>query len=912
MSGASLPPGTRLGVYEVVGPIGAGGMGEVYHARDTKLNRPVALKILPPALSADADRLARFRREAQVLAALNHPNIAIIHGVEDAAEPHALVMEFVPGRTLADVIGHEPMPLDEALQVARQIASALEAAHEQGIVHRDLKPANIKVTDSGAVKVLDFGLAKDAGEAARHSQSGGSLATAAPTMTSPAMTEMGVILGTAGYMSPEQAKGRVVDRRADIWALGVVLFEMLTGARLYAGETVTETIAHVLTQPADWSKLPATTPAPIRRLLRRMLEKDPRNRMQSAGDVRVEIDEYLAAPERDSADARGSSPAPSLLRVFPWALAAALLVALVYALWPQPVAPADAMRMEMVVADRATLQIDESIDGSLVALSPDGRLLAFVGTDERGRRLYLRPMNGLQSTSLPNTDNPLQPFFSPDGGELAFFSNATLKRMPVTGGTPVPVVTVIDPRGADWAPDGTIVLTPDISAGLSRVASAGGELVPVTTLGPGERTHRWPRFLPGGRAALFMVQMTDGAYDDGTIEAVTIATGERKVLVRGGTYPMYVEPGFLLYGRQGTIYAVEFDHERLEVRGNPQPVLSGALTNSSGVGAGTTNGAAQFAVANGMAMYLTGAGASATDLELVVLDRTGTKEIFKSAERKAFRDVRFSPDGGRLGLRISDGRTEQLYILELARQVMTQVTFDGTASGLPAWAVDGRLAFHSNRSGQNQVYVGTAEATGDATPITDGALMRIPGDFTADGTKVLLTEVNPKTQMDIVQIDIASKTLTPIIATPAIELLPSLSPDGRWLAYMAVIGNEPAVYVRAFPGGGALRKVSPGPGGLPFWTREGREIVYVDLRPDLTSFYAVSVIEKGGVLELASPVKLFEFPAAQPSNALWFHVSRDGNRFAMFRGAPALPTPARRNATVVFNFVEEIRRALAK
>ena len=911
MSGASLPPGTRLGVYEVTGPIGAGGMGEVYQARDTKLNRTVALKILPPALASDADRLARFRREAQVLAALNHPNIAVIYGVEDSSEPHALVMEFVPGQTLAEIIG-PPVALDETLQIVRQIASALEAAHEQGIIHRDLKPANVKVTEAGAVKVLDFGLAKDTSDAARARQSGAPSLTAAPTMTSPAMTEMGVILGTAGYMAPEQAKGRPVDRRADIWALGVVLYEMLSGVSLYRGETVTETIAHVITQPPDWSKLPASTPAPIRRLLRRMLEKDPRSRMQSAGDVRVEIDEYLAAPQTAGAEAAIAAPPPTLMRVFPWALAAALLVALVYALWPRPVAPKEAMRMEMVVGDRATLAIDDSFDGSLVALTSNGHLLAYVGTDEKGvRRLYLRPMSALESTLLPSVENPLQPFFSPDNNELAFFSNGVLKRMPVTGGMPITVATDGDPRGADRSADGTILLAPDITAGLHRVPAAGGELTQVTTLGPNERTHRWPRFLPGGRAALFMVQTNEGTYDEGTIEAVTLATGERKVLVRGGTYPIYVEPGYLLFGRENAIYAVEFDPERLEVRGNAQPVVSGVVTNSAGAGAGTSNGGVQLAVANGVAIYLTYRAQSIDDLELLVLDRTGAKEIYRHPERRAFRDVRFSPDGQQLGVRVIDSRSEQLFLLDLGRGTLTQASFQG--AGTLAWSRDGRrLAFMNSRDGRQQIYVGTADAPDEAVSITTDTMIRVPGEFTNDGTKLLATELNPKTQMDIVQIDLVTKAVTPVLATPDAELLPALSPDERWMAYMASLGGDPAVFVRAFRGGGGMRRASPGTGGLPIWTKNGREIVYVDLRPALTTFYAVSVTEKEGRLDLGAPVELFKFPAAQPTNSLWYHVTADGERFAVLRGGSEGTTPARRNATVVFNFVDEIKRALAR
>lgn len=529
----SLSPGTRLGPYEIVGPIGAGGMGEVYQARDTKLNRTVALKILPEAFAGDPDRLARFKREAQVLASLNHPNIAAIHGLEDSpstSSEHggvlAIVMELVPGRSLADLIT-APMPVAEALPIARQIAAALEAAHEQGVVHRDLKPANIKMTDSGTIKVLDFGLAK-----ALAPEGAGASADfmSTPTVTSPALTEMGMILGTAGYMAPEQAKGKPIDRRADIWALGVVLFEMLSGKALYRGETVTETIAHVITQPPAWDALPPSTPASVRRLLRRCLEKDPRNRLQSAGDVRIEIDEILSTPTGDDAtDAREAlPPAPAWRRVLPWALAGALALALTFALWPDADAPVRPVRLDVRIGTGEDLVVEPDFDGPIALLSPDGQTLVYLAGSSTGRRLYARPLDRLESTPLSGTEGAIQQFFSPDSRFVAFFANGKLMRTMVAGGSPVPVASVGDPRGGTWGPDETIVYTTNIATGLSRVPAAGGTPVELTKLAANERTHRWPSFLPDGKAVLFMCQLNNAVYDDGTIEAVRVDTGERK------------------------------------------------------------------------------------------------------------------------------------------------------------------------------------------------------------------------------------------------------------------------------------------------------------------------------------------------------------------------------------------------
>lgn len=924
--------GQHIGPYELVAKLGEGGMGEVYRARDSKLNRIVALKILPPAFANDPDRLARFKREAQLLASLNHPNIAIIHGFEDSGQTHALVMELVPGRTLAELIKGQPgasaaqrgggasrdLSIDDTLRIARQIASALEAAHEQGVIHRDLKPANVKVTDDGTVKVLDFGLAKLSGPEGANN----SAAAVATTSTSPALTEMGIILGTAGYMSPEQAKGKPVDRRADLWAFGVVLFEMLAGKPPFAGDTVTETIANVITQTPDWNALPGTTPAPVRRLLRRCLEKDPKARCQSAGDVRIEIDEVLSgAASGDSGPVGiagskdpGLRPTPMWLHLLPWAIAASLLAALVYAHWPRPVSQDRAMRFEVQLGNEE-LVVDENIDGAVAVLSPDGANVAYLGEIGSARRLYIRPLNQLESRALPGTENALQQFYSPNGQSLAYFANGNLMRIPVTGGAPALIAPAADARGGAWGPDDTIVFTTDVSAGLSRVPATGGTPTSLTTLASNERTHRWPWFLPGGKHVLFMCQLVNTSYDEGTIEAVNLASGERKVLVRGGTYPRYVDSGHLLFARANTVYAVGFDPATLEVRGEPRPVFSGVFSTGAAQGGGTGNGGTQISVAaNGTALYVAGQGTPDSSLKLAVVDRTG-RVSYEYRELRAFRDPAFSRDGRHVFVRIASDKSEHVHSLDLSRGTLTQILFDGGYSGLPIPAPDGEhMAFASDRGGKTlTAFMGKTDGTGTVTAIAPGDAQRIPTSFSSDNRLVSITELNPKSGVDLLVVTLADGNVRQFLATPANEMMGVFSPDGRWMAYQSAdaSGNF-EVFVRSYPDGGALRQVSTGGGFLPRWTKKGRELVYGAPSPTGVAIKAVEVTSEGPALALGQPKQLFDLPIALVPLAAPFDSTPDGDRFAVIlRSSGQAAAPRRLQVTIVADFFEDIRRATA-
>ncbi|HEX7779776.1 MAG TPA: protein kinase, partial [Vicinamibacterales bacterium] len=551
----ALAPGTRLGSYEVTAPIGAGGMGEVYRARDTKLNRDVALKVLPELVAADAERLARFRREAQVLASLNHPNIAHLYGFEDAVGTQALVMELVPGKTLAERIAEGPLALSEALPIARQIADALEAAHEHGVVHRDLKPANIKVKDDGAVKILDFGLAKAiAGDAG----SGTPDPSNSPTLTAAAAgTQMGMILGTAAYMSPEQARGRPVDRRADVWAFGCVLYEMLAGRRAFAGDDVTETLATVLKDPPDWRGLPPDVPLAIRRVLRRCLEKDPRRRLSAIGDARLEFDEPDDVRPTSAPAAPLRKPiGPMLMAAAAGAIATAFVA---FGLWRTAGPGASA---ESTAAMRTSVLAPESVvfspDAADSAISPDGRLVVFVTGSVSGTgdaQLWLRPVNALAAQRLENTTGAYLPFWSPDSRRLGFFADGKLKTIGVDGGRPDVICDAPTGRGGTWNARGDIVFAPAAAGGLFRVSANGGDPTPVTTLDAGakETGHRFPQFLPDGEHFLYAaLPVRAGKFN---IFVGSLGTGAREPLAQMENVPVFAEPGYLLFLRKGVLVA---------------------------------------------------------------------------------------------------------------------------------------------------------------------------------------------------------------------------------------------------------------------------------------------------------------------------------------------------------------------
>jgi len=691
--------------------IGAGGMGEVYRATDTKLHREVALKILPEAFAQDRERMARFEREAQVLASLNHPNIAAIYGLEEEDGTRALVLELVEGSTLRERIAAGSIPVDEALAIAKQIAEALEAAHEVGIIHRDVKPANVIVKEDGHVIVLDFGLAK----ALEGGADGGEMETS-PTLSF-AATRAGVILGTTSYMSPEQARGHKADRRSDIWSFGVLLFEMLSGKRLFTGDTPSDVLAQVLTTEPDWEVLNRNVPPSVRTLLRRCLTRERKNRLQAIGEARIAIEEYLADPDL----ARHLEPIATGHPRLPWVVSGLLAAAFLTSLWIASRSSADStspMRLS-VELDSEGVELFEMApqDGARAVLSPDGNTLAFVGrATGGGRQIYVRSLDQLNATPLPGTEGGWAPFFSPDGRWLAFFTNGALKKVSLSGGAAFTIAEPPDARGGAWGPDGTIVFTPSVNTGLYRVSASGGTPVELTQPDDDERSHRWPWFLPGGKAVLCVSQAQGGTYDDGNVEVVLLDTGERKVLHQGGTFPHYISSGphgHLLFSRAATLFATPFDAERLEVIGEPTAVLEG-------VRSGGLNGSAQYAVSTSGTLIYARGGSFGSKLALTRADRSGVTTML-SADPAEFSDPHLSPDETLLAVTIGVGTGRNVHVFDLERGTMSRLTFDGIVNLSPIWSPDGqRIAFTSNQDGDSNVYWTRSDSGGGARAADDG------------------------------------------------------------------------------------------------------------------------------------------------------------------------------------------------
>ena len=913
----ALSAGTRLGSYEIVGALGAGGMGEVYRARDTTLGRDVALKILPESFSGDPDRLARFQREAQVLASLNHPNIAAIYGLEHSDGVRALVLELVEGSTLADRIIQGPVPLDEAVPIAQQIADAVGAAHEQGIIHRDLKPANIKLRPDGTVKVLDFGLAKALEPASAIRAD----VTTSPTITSPAMmTGMGVILGTAAYMAPEQAKGRPAHRRSDVWAFGCVLYEMLTGKRAFQGEDVSDTLATVLKGEPDWSALPPTTPPAIRTLLQRSLAKDSRRRLSDLADARLELDDAqlyetsaVAGRNAVSTDIRSSVRyAPS------WAVAAGLGlvvgVAGVLMLWApwrkaSPLAP---IRLSAVLGADAALVTDQ---GAAAVLSPDGSLLAFVaqkmGTSPQ---LFVRRLDQLRAMPLAGTDDARNPFFSPDGQSIGFFAGGKLKKIAVTGGAAVTLCDAPTGRGGTWLEDGTIVFLPTTFQGASllRVSSGGGKPEPLTTLGEGEVTQRWPQALPGGKALLYTASSNTAAYEAANLVVQPLPSGARKVVQRGAYYGRYLPSGHLVYLQGGTLFAATFDLDKLELSGQPVPVVDGV--------SGNRVGGAQFAVSdNGTLVYVPGQSVGDDAVAISWMDRAG-KTSARRAMPANWSNPRFAPNGSRLAVDIFDGTQTDVWIYDWSRDVLSRLTFDAADDGKPVWTPDGnRIVFRSNRADKStfNLYWQRADGTGDVQRLTDSGNSQAPFSWHPSSKFLAFQEGSPKTGNDLMILPIAGDEAsgwkpgepTVFLSSPLPELCPMFSPDGRWLAYFSGEVGRNEVYVRPFPGPGGQWLISNGGGIEPTWSLTRHELFYGSgqIRSD-GQIMVVPYTVEGNSFRAEKPRPWSETRYLARPRLDSFDLHPDGERFAVALVPDSQRGTEQNELVFIFNFFDELRR----
>jgi Protein kinase domain/WD40-like Beta Propeller Repeat len=876
-------------------------MGEVYRAIDTNLKRAIAIKVLPTSVAADAGRLARFQREAEVLASLNHPHIAAIYGLEDADGVKALVLELVEGPTLADRIAQGPIPLDEAIPIARQIAEAVEAAHEQGIIHRDLKPANIKLRSDGTVKVLDFGLAKALDPLPTSIDASQSAA-----ITSPAMTGMGVIMGTAAYMSAEQARGKAVDKRSDIWAFGCVLYEMLTGRRAFEGEDISDTLANVLKIDPDWQAIPPEVPAAIRVLLRRCLDKDRRTRVADISTALFVFDE--------AAGLRGALEGPAEIgpyvrgevsrwrRVVPAAGALIVGGAIVGgAVWWSMRTASPAVVRTTIATTESTALVTAGGERD-VAVTPDGSRIVYRGTNQ----MLVRVLNQIEPDVLGGLGAARNPFISPDGQWIGFADGLTLKKVAITGGPPGTIAPADGQlRGATWGPDGTIVFaTFALATGLQRVSSAGGE--PMVLTKPdrerGENDHLWPEFLPGGGAVLFTIYPSTGGPDNAQVAVLDLKTGASKVLVRGGSHAHYVPTGHLVYGVAGTLRAVPFDLERLEATGTPAPVLEGVWT--------TPLGAANFAVAaNGSLVYVAGLARPAFRNTIASVDRQGRGSPLPGVPPDLYRDVRVSPDGARLALAT---RTD-VSTYDFARGTLSRLTTDPAEDRSPLWTPDGqRIIFTSRRAGYWELFWRPADGTGTDERLLSRAkdLIELRADgWSPGGSHVLVTEVSPASpisQCAIGQIPIGrSSDVRVLVKSDFCNQFSALSPNRLWMAYQSNVGRE-EIYVERYPEQGSRQQISTDGGVQPLWSRNGRELFFGSL--DGRQMFVVPV-QSGTTLVAGRPQVLFETAMiVPPVGSRTYDLAPDG-RFIVIR--PAEEKTGRGAAPsliLVQNWFEELKR----
>ena len=902
-------PGRRIGSFEILSVLGAGGMGEVYRARDTKLGRDVALKTLPSAFTTDVERVARFQREAQVLAALNHPHIAAIHGIDEADGCHFLVLELADGETLASRLAGGPLPVDDALTIARQVALALEAAHETGIVHRDLKPANIALTAEGSVKVLDFGLAKvvDGVHAADQMMS--------PTITFGA-TQAGVILGTAAYMSPEQAKGRAADKRSDVWGFGCVLYEMLTGRRAFDGEDVTETIAAVVRDQPDWARLPSNVPAQVLLLLKRCLEKDRRARVSDIAVARFLLTESMPSTP---------IPAPYLpsrRRLLAMGALAAVIAAMVAgAAWlrarvasPPAVTPA---RFVLTPPSSQPLML-QGFDRD-IAISPDGSNIvyrSFAGSGG-GTIFAIRGINDLAPRVLGGTGGRY-PFISPDGQWLGYAVANELRKISMSGGPPLTICKLSHPlRGVPWGTGGRSVFGGvDPRQGLQAVPARGGEPRALTTPDPerGEIGHYYPFVMPDGKSVLFTIGSGSAASDTGQLALLDLQTGRHKVLIRGAGAATFVEPEYLVYATAGTLRAARFDPRRLEVIGDPVPVVDSVRNPSRG---------ANYSVSrNGTLVYVPAYAAEGQDMparSLVWVDRRGGETPLKAPPRP-YGTVRLSPDGTRVALDIRSPALD-IWVWDIARETLTPLNLDSATDLVPLWTPDSRrIIWSSSRGGGNpNLYWQSADGSGAAERLTTNATAQFATSMASDGSRILL--FSPSTNSGIgafAAVDLFTLAMnaretpaSPLLQSDAQKLAAEFSPDGRWIAYQSNESGQQQVYVRPFPNIEAGRwQISTDGGTRPAWARKGDELFYLDGNDQLT---AVRVQATATTFVPGKPAKVLstKYVAGTTTRGYdlrTYDVSPDGQRFLMLKGPAGGPSStASPPMVVVVNWVEELK-----
>jgi serine/threonine-protein kinase len=872
-----LAVGTRLGPYLIEELLGAGGMGEVYRAQDTRLGRAVAIKLLTESFTRDTHRLTRLRREAKLLASLSHPNIASIYELEETEDGLVyLVLEFVPGEALSRRLKAGPLPFDEAIELCKHVAGALEAAHEKGIVHRDLKPANIMVSPEGIPKVLDFGVAKATGPASETETTGESTATMDGDATEP-----GTVLGTPSYMSPEQARGKAIDKRTDIWAFGCLLYETISGRRAFTGETSTDTLAHILRGHPDWQALPSDCPPAIQRLVRRCLEKKRADRLRDIGDARMELEEFQSSPS----DAEPlTAPAPRPVNAVFKLGRLALVLAVAFA------AGAAAMFLTTLLTDRpvppplSRFAIDPPSGGALapnerpsVAISPDGSRIVYLAVRGGNRQLYLRTLDRLEATPLAGTEDGYSPFFSPDGRWVGFFAGGMLKKVSVSGGPPVTICLATNSFGASWGPDDRILFTPLFISSVWQVSSGGGKPQPLTTLDvkAGERTHHWPQILPGGKYAIMSV-WSGGSWDDAAISLIDLSSGEHRLLLAGGSLPRYSTTGHIVFARSNSLFAVPFDLKTLKIGGPPAPVLEGVLFYP-------TSGAAHYDLStNGSLVYLPG-GSQQGDNRLMWVDRQG-KSTPLHAPTQAYAYPRLSPDGRKIAVQIS-AATGDIWVFNLDRDALSRFTSAGNNEA-PVWTPDGkRIVFSSNTTGRPNLYWKPADGSAAPQRLGNSEWAQFPSSWTPDGRTLFFHEFRGQdTREDILLMNfqgIAPAGTRPFLQSSFSEAAATIAPSGQWLAYVSDETGRKEIYVQAYPGPGEKRQVSSQGGSEPVWARSGQELFYRE-RGRIVSV----TIQAQPTLTTGKPRVLME-DEFQPSEDYLpnpnYDVSLDGRSFLMIK-----------------------------
>jgi Tol biopolymer transport system component/predicted Ser/Thr protein kinase len=889
-------PGRRLGPYEILSAIGAGGMGEVYKARDTRLDRIVAIKVLPGHLADRAELRERFEREAKTIASLNHPHICTLYDTGHQDEIDFLVMEYLEGETLAQRLQKGALPIQQVLQYAIEISDALDKAHRKGVTHRDLKPGNIMLTKSGT-KLLDFGLAKLKQEVAPANVPLSEL----PTANDP-LTAQGTIVGTLQYMAPEQLEGKEVDARTDIFAFGVVVYEMATGKRAFEGKTQASVIGAILKDdPPPISSLQPMTPPALDRVVKRCLAKEPDERCQSAKDLTDELkwigeggSQLTSAPTAAAKGIRALGRRPVMLGL------GGLLLGLVIASlapWNLKTAPASAPQpvTRTVINLPPGQQLAGLDNGPAVALSPDGTHLAYVARQGGGtQKLYLRAMDSLEAKPIPGTDGAFNPFFSPDGQWVGFFAGQKLKKISVSGGAALTLGDATFPHGASWGSNGVIAFAPSIGTSLKQVPDGGGTPQLLTRLEKGEVNQRWPEFLPEGKAVLFTSAPTNTSWTNSQVAAQSVGTGERRNLIQGATHPSYAASGHLVYAQGGSLMAVPFDPQRLAITGTAVPVLEGVLQSPS-------SGAAQYSLsATGSLVYIPG-GVQADQRRLVWVTRNGAEQPVAAPER-AYVYPRLSPDGQRVGAGITEEES-QVWLYDFSRETLTRFTYEGHVNLNAVWTPDGKwIAIQSNREGPLNIFRQRADGSGAPEHLITSEYNNFPMSWSPDGQLLAFAEVNPTTGYDIWVLQMSNRKAQPFLRTPFNESAARFSPDGGWMAYISDESGRFEVYVQPYPGPGGEWQISTEGGTEPEWNRNGRELFY----RSGGKMMAVDIATQPG-FAAGKPRVLFEGrynPAAGATSN--YDVSPDGQRFLMIK--PDEQEAATTQINVVLNWFEELKQ----